>query len=327
MNKTVKSMLEDFDLGALQKHENLQVCPLLYSGNHSPEYLTLKEALEQRVLVVKELMKEGSVPELLVKNKSDSPVLLLDGEELMGAKQNRVLNTTILLKEKSKTVIPVSCTEQGRWSYSSPLFADSNVVAASRVRASKLSSVSQLLRSGEHFRSDQNEVWESVEDLASEAGVSSPTGAMKDIFESRQKELAEYLDKFPIIERQRGLIFLNDGKVTGMDYISYEPAFKLLHQKLIKSYALDAMMSKKLSGKKGLKKVAQDFLKKTETCQEKKYQSVGYGWDHRYDGDDLVGSALVYNNTVIHMAFFSIDKSEKIGRMSSSSRRRDYRIL
>ena len=37
----------------------------------------------------------GSVPELKVINKAEIPILLLDGEELVGAKQNRVLNTTM----------------------------------------------------------------------------------------------------------------------------------------------------------------------------------------------------------------------------------------
>jgi len=57
------------------------------------------------------------VPELKVISQSDRPILLLDGEELVGAKQNRVLNTTILLREKAETNIQVSCVEQGRWSY------------------------------------------------------------------------------------------------------------------------------------------------------------------------------------------------------------------
>ena len=96
---------------------NMAVIPLFTSINESPQYLTLKEALEKRLLTITEVSQSGSVPELKVVNKAEIPVLLLDGEELAGAKQNRVLNTTILLKENSETIIPVSCTEQGRWAY------------------------------------------------------------------------------------------------------------------------------------------------------------------------------------------------------------------
>jgi len=72
------------------------VIPLLTSINGSPKYLTLKEALEKKLLNVKEVDEGGSVPHLKVINKAKVSVLLLDGEELVGAKQNRVVNTTIL---------------------------------------------------------------------------------------------------------------------------------------------------------------------------------------------------------------------------------------
>ncbi|MEJ2051208.1 MAG: hypothetical protein P8Y60_15455, partial [Calditrichota bacterium] len=217
----VTDFLEKIEPGEPRQHANLQVYPLFYSAIHSPEYLTLKEALEKNLLIISELTKEGSVPELMVENQSDSMVLLLDGEELMGAKQYRVLNTTILLKKKSKTTIPVSCTEQDRWSYTSPVFLDSDVVASSRVRASKISSVSDSLRAGRRFSADQGEVWEQVRFMSLDAGVLSPTGAMKDVFKKRQKDLNDYLDKFPVSEGQKGLLVLTDGKVTGLDYISY----------------------------------------------------------------------------------------------------------
>jgi hypothetical protein len=327
MLNIVTDIIEKFELGKLRQHANLQIYPLFFSGNHSPEYLTLKEALENKLLIISEVNQEGSVPELMVENRSDSMVLLLDGEELMGAKQNRVLNTTILLKKKSKTTIPVSCTEQSRWSYISPVFLDSDIVASSRVRASKVSSVSDSLRAGRHFSADQGEVWEQVRFMSLGAGVSSPTGAMKDVYKKREKDLNNYLDKFPLSEGQKGVLVFTDGKVTGLDYISYEPAFKLLHPKLIKSYAMDAMLSKKKKETDGTKKKAEDFLTIARECEEKKYESVGHGWDHRYDGKGVVGSALVYKESVIHLAFFSADENEKSGRMSSSSQRRGYRIL
>ena len=42
------------------------------------------------------------------------PVLLLDGDEPVGAKQNRVLNLTILAPPMAEIRIPVVCIEQAR---------------------------------------------------------------------------------------------------------------------------------------------------------------------------------------------------------------------
>ena len=47
--------------------------------------------------------------------RSTSNVLLYDGEELVGAKQNRILNVTVLVAAGATLPIPVSCVEQGRW--------------------------------------------------------------------------------------------------------------------------------------------------------------------------------------------------------------------
>ena len=128
MDKDIKKYLTSLDLGKLQHFKNMAVLPLMTALDDSPQYLILKQALDQHVLVIGEVSKEGRVPELKVTNKSDMPVLLLDGEELAGAKQNRVLNTTILLEQNSETIIPVSCTEQRRWSYESKEFAESGTV-------------------------------------------------------------------------------------------------------------------------------------------------------------------------------------------------------
>lgn len=88
--------------------------PLLSTHALDLEYLLLDEALADGSIEVEEVDNSGSVPELKVINNSPQMVLILDGEELVGAKQNRIINTTILIQGKSTTVIPVSCVEQGR---------------------------------------------------------------------------------------------------------------------------------------------------------------------------------------------------------------------
>ena len=146
MEKIIGDYLSSIELGDMQQHKNMAVFPLFTSLNHGPEYLTLKEALALGVLTITEISEGGSVPNLKAINKGDLPIFLLDGEELAGAKQNRVLNTTILLKEHSETIIPVSCTEQGRWSYRSSEFADSDVIMAQKLRYKNIQSVAFNLR-------------------------------------------------------------------------------------------------------------------------------------------------------------------------------------
>ena len=151
-----------------------------HGGFPLADWLTLGQALEQRLLSVSEVSRSGSVPELIVTNRADRPVLLLDGEELVGAKQNRVFNTTILLKEQWEKVVPVICTEQGRWAYISAAVADAKVVMASKIPVQKMMAVSESLAASEGFKSDQGEVWAEIDALHAKAGTSSPTGAMHD---------------------------------------------------------------------------------------------------------------------------------------------------
>jgi len=328
MDILITDFITGISFGEVQVFKNLEMIPLFTAGEKGPVYLTLKEALEKRLLVVKEISVEASVPELKVINNAAIPVLLLDGEELAGAKQNRVLNTSILVKEKSEIIIPVSCTEQGRWSYKTDEFFDSDVILPSFLRAKKASSVNISLQEERSYRSDQQGVWEDVNFLREKAEVNSPTGAMKDVYEGKKEDLEEYMKAFQCLPHQKGIMVLVNGEIAGLDILSRESAFQMLFPKLVKSYTLDAILEKekkKESSQKPLEE-AKSFLEAIKDCEEKKYPSSGQGWDYRFEGKDKVGSALVYDNTIIHMAFFKISKEEKIGRMSGYKKRREYRI-
>jgi hypothetical protein len=306
----------------------MTVFPLFSSFNQGPEYLTMKEALGQRLLTITEVSQGGSVPELMAVNKAHVPVLLLDGEELTGAKQNRVLNTTILLKEHSETVITVSCTEQGRWAYRSHEFEDSGIIMAQNIRRKKAQGVHENLRTSREYRSDQGEVWNDIATMSGEANVSSSTHAMKDVYESRDGTLDQYLGAFPHLPGQKGILVFINGKPAGLDIVSRESACATLGPKLVKSYAIDAHLEQK--GEKGTKAPSLDqakvFITSTLTCNEEKYRSIGYGFDYRYEGPSVVGSALVSHETVIHTAFFAAQESDKIGKMAGFRQRRGHRL-
>src|SRR5205085_8331857 len=109
-------------LGDAIEHRGVVLCPIFPRVTPSTDYVTLEDALPLGFRVT-EVDASGAVPELAVQNPLDKDVLLFDGEELIGAKQNRILNVTVLVAARSETRIPVSCVEQGRWSARSAAFA------------------------------------------------------------------------------------------------------------------------------------------------------------------------------------------------------------
>ena len=85
------------------RHASLSVFPLFTELSSEVDYLLADEAIAAEAVIVKEVSESGSVPDLLVENKGDARVLFLEGEELVGAKQNRILNTSVLVAAHSTT--------------------------------------------------------------------------------------------------------------------------------------------------------------------------------------------------------------------------------
>jgi hypothetical protein len=326
MDALIKNYLLGLRPAEPQRHGKMSVFPLSSSLDGGPDYTTLGEALEKALVSVTEVSAGGSVPELKVMNTADISVLLLDGEELAGAKQNRVLNTTILIKEKSETVIPVSCTEQGRWAYASKGFRDSDTVMSPKLRMEKARTVSTSLSSTGQYRSDQGTVWQKIDEQAAKAGTVSRTGAMKDTYEQKKAELEEYLKAFGLIPAQRGLLVFIGPDPVGFDFVSKDRAFGLLYPKLIKSYAMEAILEEKVDGAKPDLKMAEDFLREAAECEGKKYESVGRGDDFRYESKTMVGSALAVDGEVVHLAFFRVGEADRTGEMAGTRRRIKFRL-
>ena len=114
MQEVINNYLEQIKIGGKQVYKNLALYPLLSNLAINLDYLTLDEALSAGLVEITEKDSGEAVPEIQLVNKSPQMVLILDGEELVGAKQNRIVNTTILVQAGTTLIIPVSCVEQGR---------------------------------------------------------------------------------------------------------------------------------------------------------------------------------------------------------------------
>lgn len=197
MENAVKTQLQSVQFGEAQTYENIAILPLIAPVDGTFQYRTLGEALATWDIAITEV-SVGSVPELMVVNRANEPVLLIDGEELADAKQNRVLNTSLLLKEVSETKIPVSCTEQSRWSYASKAFSESGNVMAYKSRSRKTCSVQPSLETCGAPMSDQGEVWDGIAELQAKACTPSRT----------RHPLDYRIAQLPVNQRPRSIAYI-----------------------------------------------------------------------------------------------------------------------
>ena len=125
--------------------------------------------------------EQSTVGTIMVKNNATSPLLLVDGEEVAGAKQNRIIGQSMLIPPNTSIPIPVNCSEQGRWNYKSE-FKHSNYMANSETRCRKAE-----YNMDNSIRASQGAVWDSIEDLQVKRNSFSKTSALRDNYKKIEK--------------------------------------------------------------------------------------------------------------------------------------------
>ena len=262
---------------------------------------------------VTEVAESGSVPDLKFVNDSDSPIFLMEGEELIGAKQNRTLNLSILIPAKRAVSIPVSCVERGRWTRHSVEFFVAPRAQYAEGRAAKMAQVSASLRSRGTRHSNQEAVWQDINEKLHRLKTFSRTLAMADIFEQHSAGLEEYVRCFPPEEGQLGAVFVIEGNVSGFDLFDSPDTLRKLWPKLLRSYELDALDQAQSIGEKRANPThdagpndVEAFLRRVSAGETKQYPAVGEGEDIRLSNVGLTGAALAACGRVVHLSAFAM---------------------
>ena len=300
-NEVLHEAFRKLTLGPLKRFKGLGVVPLLRFDATDPDWLTLDEAIAAGTLAVTEVSEGGSVPTLRVVNRGDRAVFLLDSEELVGAKQNRILNTSMLIGAGQTVDIPVSCVEQGRWAYRSRAFASAKRSLYASVRRRKAAQVHESLRMRRGHVADQGQIWADLAAKAQEHGVESPTFAMSDVFESRAVDLEAYGRALAPELGQVGAIVYIGSEWWALELLAGPKLFKKAWERLLPGYAMEALLSSpggspEESPEKRLAAILQAPL---ET-----FPAVGVGEDHRFQAGDFMGAVLVAEGRVAHLMAF-----------------------
>jgi hypothetical protein len=319
----VSTEIATLDIGQPQNFRSLTIFPLFRKQTapmQGRDYVLLDDAIAAGTARLTELHESGSVPELRFENLGNLPVLLLDGQELIGAKQNRVLNLTILAPTKSTIVIPVSCVEAGRWQTAGSEFKPADHLMYSRVRAARAAQVTDCMRSVGLRRSDQSAVWADIEAKASRLDASSPTSAMSAIYDRNAITIDEYTRAFTCHPAQCGVAFLLATGSAGFDVFDHPDTMRHFFSKLVRSYALDALDSGIATTT--IANTVSELLARVASAQSSTESAVGLGKDVRLSSPGIAGAALWAENRYVHLCAFTVDAAGNFNsRVTRPSRR------
>lgn len=295
----VLASLEAFgaiDLGPLR----LDFLRMKPGATHEPpDYLTLEEGLGTGRVSLSEVNDGGVVPSLRLVNGSGQPVFLLGGELVRGGKQDRMVNTDVLVAAGADIRVPVSCVERGRWRYATKRFS-SGGTGSPTVRASLSRSVSRSYRSSGRPTSDQKAIWHSVDSIGDSLGSHSPTSSLSDHYDGRRAEILDVSGGVYAPEDAAGVLArFNDGR-TALDHFDRPRTLHQYFHRLLEAYAAEALGNSR-SRVLPPAPVA-DWSVLCAGAQLSEHASIGLGQEVRLSSDRVAGAALVAEGSLIHLS-------------------------
>ncbi|WJW74311.1 hypothetical protein QVG61_07210 [Thiohalobacter sp. IOR34] len=306
--KRLAELIGTLRLGRPRTFEGLTLYSLFGSAapDARPGYRLLEEAIAAGEVEITEVSEGGQVPELLLVNHGKQPVLLLDGEELIGAKQNRVLNLSVLAPP-GKTRLPVTCVEAGRWAWRERQFRPAGRTQFAEARADKLAQVCASRSHGGGFHADQYAVWEGISEKARRLDVDSPTEAMADLFERYGQDVEDHVRAFPPEPGQTGALFAVGHRLRGLELFDHPETLAASLPKLVRSYALDAIeWQQRADGRRHIPPRLDPwpFLDQVAQAEAQALPTVGLGEDLRLTGEGIRGAALHWEGRIVHLVVF-----------------------
>ncbi|UCC69433.1 MAG: hypothetical protein JSV79_05845 [Armatimonadota bacterium] len=283
-------------VGPPERHANLSLYPLFADGVIVPDLeLTLDEAIERGLLEIAEL-KPAEVNRVRLISRADEPVFIMGGEMLLGAKQDRIAGDDLVVPPGAELVIPVYCVEQGRWVAKTDAFSSAGALVGSEVRKARQ-------------RADQGAVWSEVAAEQSRLNAPSETGALRSVRESeevqdRMRPYTRALGDFARDHRKaRGVVACMGSEIIAADLFGSRTVFRTLWPKLLESYVIDAFDRRGREQAPDSVRIRR-WLDGITRAEKTRKPTPGAGTLYELHGGGIIGSALVYQEGVIHMELF-----------------------
>lgn len=270
---------------------NLLVYPIRGSDTDGTYISDINETLLQEAGGFREL-DPPDINRIAFNNQGEIPVLMLDGEEIIGSLQNRIAADSMLIPARSTSNIPVICAEENRWDDIGSF--QTGYCSYPGIRAI-------LSRRGNKKNGIQKKIWKEIERKLTATKTLSTTSSMHDIYNNLEDEVTRYIEGFESLNHDTiGFIGVAGGKILGCDIFHTPATYRKFEQRLVRSYALDAIEHRKSSpnsidaGK--FLQATEDSLKKKKCTDRIRHFSL--------KEDNFSGQGLVYQGRIIHLSVF-----------------------
>lgn len=277
----------------------ISLFPVYLTGNHLPEIATGPES----GLVVDEL-PEAQVPQLVVTNPTDRPVLVVEGEQFVGGAQNRTANVSVLVSPGARVEIPVSCLEQGRWgSYRD--FESGRTFAHRRVRRAKQHSVATSMAMAGSRSSDQRAVWGAIQSEIASMDLYAPTQAISDADQAFDRDNARYVAVDELcglgpLPGQCGVVVAHGYRVVSAEVFG-SPDLLVSHwAALIRSHLLE----RPTAGDRPSATAALKLLGRFAAADSVDSPGIGLGVEQHVRTERVTGQALTLDGSTVHASAF-----------------------
>ena len=295
----LKEEIAGIDVGEPLHHHNITVFPLMGARGKGC-YTLLAQAIKSGQALVEDVDEEGDVPNLRVVNDSERPLLIVEGEVLRGAKQDRVVNITVIVAAKTSFTLPVSCVERGRWDYVSKHFRPERFVPP-RVRAAAM----QDMQSGEgEYHPNQSRIWREVDSVLEDVGADSATATIADAFKASQKRLKEYRNRISLPKEAAGFLVAKGDALVGMDLFDSPKTMRKFWRRLSEAYFVEALRDTKET-RPAKKRTARKLLRHISENAKVSAQQLGSGLRLHVESEKLVGSAVWSGEQLCHLSAFA----------------------
>jgi hypothetical protein len=220
---------EGFEMRGVIRDGRLAIVPIVATGETSaPAMLMLDAGMTSGKVLVREVAGEWEVDTVRVTNHARLPLLVLRGEIITGAMQDRAFAETKVIMAGTTEAVEVRCVEEDR-DYGTKHFTTGRAMAELALR-----------RTIAH--ADQTQVWRVVQAINERLEISEMTrsyrhaAARQVTTTERRDRIVAQLAAHPDAARIVGVAVALDGAVLAIDRFAAPAIFQAARTKLLDSY-------------------------------------------------------------------------------------------